>query len=66
MTLLNDELIFPESRWASPDGIVAIGGDLSVERLVLAYSNGIFPWYNEGSEILWWTPDPRFVLETKN
>ena len=62
MTILSEKLEFPNSRWASPEGIVAIGGDLSIERLLLAYSKGIFPWYNEGSEILWWTPDPRFVL----
>jgi leucyl/phenylalanyl-tRNA--protein transferase len=62
MTFLTEEITFPESKWASPDGILAIGGDLSCARLLKAYSLGIFPWYNEGSEILWWTPDPRFVL----
>jgi leucyl/phenylalanyl-tRNA--protein transferase len=62
MTLLTDVIEFPESKWATREGIVAIGGDLSVERILKAYSLGIFPWYNEGSEILWWTPDPRFVL----
>lgn len=46
---------------ADPDGLLAIGGDLSVDRLLLAYRSGIFPWY-EGEHILWWTPDPRFVL----
>jgi leucyl/phenylalanyl-tRNA--protein transferase len=46
---------------AEPDGLLAVGGDLSVERLLLAYHNGIFPWY-EGRHILWWCPDPRFVL----
>ncbi len=66
MTILSEVLEFPESRLASRDGIVAIGGDLCSERLLLAYSKGIFPWYNEGSEIIWWTPDPRFVLFPKD
>lgn len=47
---------------ADEDGLLAIGGDLSEERLLLAYRSGIFPWYNEGDPILWWSPDPRFVL----
>lgn len=46
-----------------PDGLLAIGGDLSPERLLHAYRRGIFPWYNEGQPILWWSPDPRWVLE---
>ena len=46
----------------SPEGILAIGGDLSVERLLLAYKSGIFPWFEEEEPILWWSPDPRFVL----
>jgi len=46
-----------------PDGLLAIGGDLSPERLLHAYRHGIFPWYNEGQPILWWSPDPRWVLE---
>ncbi len=58
---LNNELIFPPVHLAEPDGLLAIGGDLSTERLLLAYRNGIFPWY-EGRHILWWSPDPRFVL----
>ncbi|MGB0806315.1 MAG: leucyl/phenylalanyl-tRNA--protein transferase [Salibacteraceae bacterium] len=66
MTILTDEIVFPLSKWASPEGIVAIGGDLSTERILKAYSLGIFPWYNQGSEILWWSPDPRFVLFTKD
>lgn len=53
--------IFPPVELAEPDGLLAIGGDLSAERLVAAYRNGIFPWY-EGEPILWWSPDPRFVL----
>lgn len=55
------ELIFPPASLAEPDGLLAIGGDLSPARLLLAYQNGIFPWY-EGEDILWWCPDPRFVL----
>jgi len=47
---------------ADEDGLLAIGGDLSPERLLLAYKNGIFPWYNEDEPICWWSPDPRFVL----
>jgi len=61
---LDNELIFPPVHLAEPDGLLAIGGDLSVERLLLAYENGIFPWY-EGDDILWWCPDPRFVLFPK-
>ncbi len=59
---LNEELIFPPVDLADENGIVAMGGDLSAERLILAYQNGIFPWYSEGEPILWWSPDPRFVL----
>jgi leucyl/phenylalanyl-tRNA---protein transferase len=58
---LDKELIFPPVSFAEPDGLLAIGGDLSMERLLLAYHSGIFPWY-EGNDILWWSPDPRFVL----
>jgi leucyl/phenylalanyl-tRNA---protein transferase len=59
--ILNNELVFPPAQLAEPDGLLAIGGDLSMERLLLAYRQGIFPWY-EGRHILWWCPDPRFVL----
>ena len=62
MIWLNDELKFPPVETASEEGIVAIGGDLSMERLLMAYSSGIFPWYNEGEPIIWWCPNPRFVL----
>jgi leucyl/phenylalanyl-tRNA--protein transferase len=62
MVVLNDKLIFPPVETATPEGIIAIGGDLSMERLLLAYRNGIFPWYSEGEPIVWWSPDPRFVL----
>lgn len=58
---LDKEIIFPPVHLAEPDGLLAMGGDLSVERLLLAYRNGIFPWY-EGDTILWWCPNPRFVL----
>jgi leucyl/phenylalanyl-tRNA--protein transferase len=58
---LDKELIFPPVHLAEPDGLLAVGGDLSTERLLLAYKKGIFPWY-EGEHILWWSPDPRFVL----
>jgi len=58
---LDKELVFPPAQLAEPDGLLAIGGDLSLERLLVAYRSGIFPWY-EGDHILWWTPDPRFVL----
>lgn len=58
---LEKELYFPPVHLAEPDGLLAIGGDLSRERLLLAYRSGIFPWY-EGAHILWWCPDPRFVL----
>lgn len=59
--VLDKELLFPPVHLAEPDGLLAIGGDLSPERLLLAYENGIFPWY-EGNTILWWCPHPRFVL----
>src|ERR1051325_2466056 len=59
---LSRELAFPPPSLAMPDGLLAIGGDLSVNRLLLAYSSGIFPWYSDGDPILWWSPDPRMVL----
>ncbi len=58
---LDKELYFPPVHLADPDGLLAIGGDLSTDRLLLAYRQGIFPWY-EGEHILWWSPNPRFVL----
>ena len=60
--LLNDTIVFPNPRLAEPDGFLAIGGDLSVERLLLAYSQGIFPWYNEGEPICWWCPKERYII----
>ncbi len=59
---LTDAISFPPVEFATEEGILAVGGDLSPERLLKAYSLGIFPWYNEGEPILWWSPDPRFVL----
>lgn len=59
---LPDEHVFPHPSLANPDGLLAVGGDLSVERLLMAYANGIFPWYVEDSDILWWSPNPRMVL----
>lgn len=59
---LTDELIFPHPSYADPGGLLAVGGDLSIQRLLLAYAKGIFPWYSDMSPILWWSPDPRLVL----
>ncbi len=60
---LTDELVFPPPHLADPDGLLAIGGDLTPERLLLAYSSGLFPWFNEGQPPLWWCPDPRCIFE---
>ncbi|MGC6431913.1 MAG: leucyl/phenylalanyl-tRNA--protein transferase [Jejuia sp.] len=62
MKFLTEDLWFPDVSEASEEGIVAIGGDLSVARLLLAYRSGIFPWFESDEPILWWSPDPRFVL----
>ena len=62
MQYLTQSLKFPVANEATRDGLLAIGGDLSPERLLLAYRTGIFPWYEVGAPILWWSPDPRFVL----
>ena len=60
---LNENAIFfPNPTLAREDGLLAVGGDLSVERLLLAYTQGIFPWYSPGEEILWWCPKERFVI----
>jgi len=59
---LTEALIFPDPEFAEPDGLLAIGGDLSPARLILAYSQGIFPWFSQGDPILWWSPAPRLVL----
>ena len=60
---LSDEIMFPNPDLAEEDGLLAVGGDLSFERLILAYCNGIFPWYSEGEPILWWCPKPRFIIK---
>lgn len=60
---LSDEIVFPNPELSEEDGLLAFGGDLSIDRLLLAYSNGIFPWYNEGEPIMWWCPRPRFILK---
>jgi leucyl/phenylalanyl-tRNA--protein transferase len=62
MIFLGKEIYFPDVETASQEGIVAVGGDLSPERLILAYKSGIFPWYNEGEPVIWYSPDPRMVL----
>jgi leucyl/phenylalanyl-tRNA--protein transferase len=56
----------PESALVEPDGLLAAGGDLSSKRLILAYENGIFPWYSDDQPILWWSPDPRCVIFAEN
>ena len=59
---LTEDIIFPPPELADENGLLAVGGDLSVERLLVAYSMGIFPWYSDGYPILWWSPDPRPIL----
>ena len=61
-----DEHLFPHPSLAEPDGLLGVGGDLHVSRLMLAYANGIFPWYNQGQPILWFSPDPRYVLRPED
>lgn len=63
---LSDDLVFPNPELSEEDGLLAVGGDLSVDRLLLAYSNGIFPWYNKDEPILWWCPKPRFILKPED
>ncbi len=63
--LQKHEIYFPNPTLACDDGLLAVGGDLCVERLLLAYTHGIFPWYNPGDEILWWCPHERFVIFPK-
>ncbi|WGK66137.1 leucyl/phenylalanyl-tRNA--protein transferase [Croceiramulus getboli] len=62
LPILSEALVFPPPEEALEEGLLAVGGDLTVDRLLLAYRNGIFPWYNEDEPILWWSPDPRMVL----
>lgn len=59
---LDERLLFPDPELAEPDGLLAVGGDLSANRLLLAYSNGIFPWYSDDEPILWYSPHQRLVL----
>lgn len=66
MYLLDDNLSFPHPSLANEDGVLAIGGELSVDRLFLAYRNGIFPWFEDGEPIVWWSPNPRMVLYPDN
>lgn len=60
--LSKDQITFPHPDLANEDGILAVGGDLSAERLIEAYKKGIFPWFNPEDPIIWWSPNPRFVL----
>lgn len=62
---LTDEIMFPKPELSEEDGLLAIGGDLRWERLLLAYCNGIFPWYSDDEPILWWCPKPRFIIKPK-
>ena len=62
MYLLGSEYSFPPIELASKEGVLAIGGDLHPDRLLAAYHKGIFPWYNEGEPVVWYSPDPRMVL----
>jgi leucyl/phenylalanyl-tRNA--protein transferase len=66
MYLLSKDLAFPPVNLANKDGLLAVGGDLSTERLLLAYKSGIFPWYNPEEPIIWYSPNPRMVLFPKN
>lgn len=66
MYKLTTDIIFPHPKFADDKGLLAFGGDLSLERIKIAYENGIFPWYEEGQPILWWSPDPRMVLFPEN
>jgi len=59
---LSKSIWFPNHDESNKDGLIAVGGDLSVERLIHAYHLGIFPWFNEGQPLLWWSPDPRMIL----
>lgn len=66
MIELDQRIIFPPVALAQPYGLLAIGGDLSIKRLLLAYNSGIFPWYNDGEPICWWSPDPRMVFNLRS
>ncbi len=60
--ILDADLSFPPTQYSTPDGLLAVGGDLCLDRLILAYSRGIFPWYSENTPILWWSPPLRCIL----
>ena len=62
MKFLGNDTVFPDVTKATSEGLLAYGGDLSTERLIKAYKSGIFPWFEDDDPILWWSPDPRFVL----
>ena len=66
MHLLTQKIEFPDVSEATIDGLLAVGGDLSTDRLLCAYANGIFPWFEDAEPLLWWSPDPRFVLFPKD
>jgi len=66
MHFLTDKIEFPDVSEATIDGLLAVGGDLSSERLIHAYSSGIFPWFDDEDPLMWWSPDPRFVLFPKD
>jgi len=63
---LSNDLVFPDPSLSEEDGLLAIDGDLTPERLLLAYSKGIFPWFSDEEPILWWSPDPRFIVYPKD
>jgi leucyl/phenylalanyl-tRNA--protein transferase len=63
---LNKEIVFPHPSLADDNGLLAVGGDLSPERIISAYADGIFPWYNKGEPILWWSPNPRCIMFPAN
>ena len=66
MYILSKALVFPPVHFADDNGLLAIGGDLSAKRLILAYKSGIFPWYNQGEPIIWYSPNPRMVMFPKD
>ena len=63
---LDSDIWFPDPGLADPDGLLAVGGDLSVERLLLSYSHGIFPWYDKDGPIMWWCPHERYIIRPAN
>ena len=66
--LTKNDLTFPSREFAlkDPNGLLAFDGDLSTTRLINAYQQGIFPWYNQGEPIMWWSPDPRAIIPLEN